>query len=570
MSIKKEYFCWGEEMFEKALVIEIAIAAVLFIVYKLFSYMNSEKRIIEKKQLKMKLEQEKQEKRELAIQESIQKNINKFSEFAALAFSKRESTIMDYLSKIDLTKNLTYDFETLELTFEEQKAFYEEHIEKLRKIKMDLAPYISFLPLSLMKLYKWYSFSADYSNFMMEQFKDRGFDIIQNVQKIYKDITNFQNEFQKTTEEIEKKYHILCISEERRKKLNKELDRLKEGTIRFTGVKFPIDENLSITFDNVVITKNGIFCLKIKYLDKANIDKVFISNDESWTGEMFNGELFHIEPIEAQFFKNIQLFQKLINDKLKEKYSNEAPYLTVSPLIIITEEEVAIENESDVPIKKLGDIFNHIQLYKGTSIQTELLADIKEILATIDIGQKTEKINDNIKTLQQSAEFLYNVLKTSDLINECIVDYCISIEDSKIIKAYKQYMAYEYLLKYKKSVEDANWAYSINRQDSSRKFMVQDPYQPLIDRLVEPCITVPVKILAEILDLSLLKVEFILKDIYNIDNLKNLTAAAYQYINRGIVEIISVHIPEDILKTHMEIEVSNNVKLYKLRDFELN
>ena len=98
--------------------------------------------------------------------------------------------------------------------------------------------------------------------------------------------------------------------------------------------------------------------------------------------------------------------------------------------------------------------------------------------------------------------------------------------------------------------------------------MTQEPNQPLGDRLIEPCYIIPIKILSEILGLSISKLEFIIKDIYETDYPEKISAISFQYINRGIVEIISSNVSADVFKAHIEIENYNNFRLYKLKSFD--
>lgn len=558
-------------MFEKALVVEAVIVIFLFGVYKVYAFVNSDARkrkLIEKQ---IRLEQEKEEKREAFIQEKIQNNENRFKELSRIAIMKKEKDISNHLENIEISKELQYDYETKELPLEELKTYYEDQIEKMKEIQIESAAYVPRLPFALLKLYKWYSYSNEIASFFMDEIKTRGFDIIGNMQKIMNDAVTFQKEFNQRKKEVEKKYHFFCTIEKERKKVNKELERFKENVIKLSGVKYVIDEK-TIKFDNVIITENGIFCVIIKDLNQQNIEQVFVSEDEKWTVELENGERYHVDPIDGEYHKNIEMFQKMLNQRLKERYQDEdTPYLMIYPLIVLTEENIFIENESTIPIKKISSLFNHIQLFKGSKVPVEYLKDLEEIISNFNIRQNTESVDDNISFIEKNGVKLNKLLKSIDLVDECVSDYCILIEERKIIKAYRQYLAYEKLMKHKKSVEDAHIVHFLNTQnkDKHHDYSVQDPLAPLIKRLVEPCLTNPIKILARILDLSMLKSEYILKEMYSVKDWKEVQAVSFQYINRAMLDIISSNVPEDIIQSHLSIETYNNLKLYKIAYFEL-
>ncbi len=553
-------------MFGKALIIELFLAIVLYIIYKIFFSLNSEKRRIARIQKEIQKEQEKEEKREAHIQETIQKNMQTFEMLAKVSYLKKEKSIMEYLSKVDLSHELNYDFDSKELTLQEQKAFYEEQIEKIKDIRTNILPSVTRLPALLMKLYKWHTFCSDYSVHLFDIIKNSGFDFVQEAQKIYKDSIVFKNEFEKITNEVDKKYHIVCTAEDRRKKLGKELDRLKKEAIQLSNVKFS-GESFNISFDNIVVSENGMFCLTIKYLDRERIEKIYITEDEKWTGQLDNGDRYYIEPVAPQFFNNMQQFQKLINQKLKEKHGTDAPYIRAYPIVIVAEENIMISNESELPVQKLPNVFNHIQLFKGGKIPIEYLQHIKEILSEINIEDKTEEVEDSISVIEKNAQKLSNIFRIADLIQDSVADYCISIEEKKIIKAYRQLIALDHLLKYRKSVEDAHIIHK-RRNIVQDPNVIQPPDRPLIPRLKDPCMRYPIKILSQLLDLSILKMEFVLKDIYSEEDLKKMPAISFQYINRAMVEIIKSIIPDEAIKPFIEIEAYNNLTLYRVKYFD--
>ncbi len=553
-------------MFGKALVVEIGIAVVLYIFYKLFFSLKSEERKKERKQREEQIEQEKEEKREIKIQESIQKNLSNFVLLAKLSFQKNEDIIKAALLKAKISQEFNYDTNDKDLNLKEQKALYELQMEKIKFIQVNFLPSVSRLPAVLLKLYKWHTFSSEYSIHLFDVFKNNGFDLIQETQKLYKDTITFQSEYSKLTSEIDKKYHIVCTTEDRKKKLKKELDRLNKNVIQLSNVKF-VENDFDISFDNIVISENGIFCLVIKHLDRERIDKIFISDDEEWTGELGNGDRYYIEPVERQFFNSMKHFQKMINQKLKEKYETEFSYLMAYPVVVVIGEDILIQNESDLPIQKLSNVFNHIQLFKGGKIQQNQLNTLKDILSHMNIGQMTETVQDNIELLEKNAEQLWHISKVVDLVHESALKYCLGIEERKILRAYRQYLAFEHLLTYQKSVKDVHVIY-FPSDTSKYPNMIQSPQDPLIDRLVDPCMVFPIKILSRILDMSLLKMEFVLKDIYSVDDLKKMPAISFQYINRALIEIIKSNISEEMLNPFIEVEAYNRLKLYRMKYFD--
>jgi len=128
-------------------------------------------------------------------------------------------------------------------------------------------------------------------------------------------------------------------------------------------------------------------------------------------------------------------------------------------------------------------------------------------------------------------------------------------------------IALDHLLKYRKSVEDAHIIHK-RRNIVQDPNVIQPPDRPLIPRLKDPCMRYPIKILSQLLDLSILKMEFVLKDIYSEEDLKKMPAISFQYINRAMVEIIKSIIPDEAIKPFIEIEAYNNLTLYRVKYFD--
>lgn len=562
----------GEVMFENALYIELIIGVLIFFAYKLVSSVNSKKAQENQLMNKQKQEQEKEIKRAAILKENIKKNTNKFQEIANISIVK--NNVNGFIPLInDINKEFKYDYESKELGLEEQKAYYEERIVKLKALQLETESYISILPFIIHKLYNWGRFASDYSIYLIDIFKNKGFDIISTAQRLYNETIIFQKELKKTIKNMEKKYDILCKTVEGRKKIKKELKKFKGEVLRLTGVRYNIKETL-VTFDYIIVTENGIFCLIIKHLDidASSGEIIDISEDEKWVGERFDGSKFDIDPIDGQVYKDITLFQKWINDTMKEKHKESIPYYIINPLIIIINENIEIRNHSEMPILKLSNVFNHVQLFKGKKIEVGYLENLKEILETNNIEHNKDIIDDNCKLLENNATMIQNVFKVFDLMHRCAVDYCLSVEKENIIKAYRQYLAFEHLLKYKSSVKDAKMIRVLSTPMDTEKeenyIVKQDPLGPLLDRLIEPCFTTPIKILAKMIDISMAQLEYVIKDIYNIQDIKTVPAISYQYINRAMMEIISVNTSEKNLNQFMNTESLGNITLYKFSNFE--
>lgn len=545
--------------------IYFGIILFVLLVYIFLSTINSDAHKKKQIQKRIKIEEEKEIKREIKLSEIIEKNTNSFDQIATRVVENKEKLLKDYLIKIE-EKKLNYDYLSKEMTIEEQKKFYEEKIKKLKNIKKASSKYISSLPYMLQSIYNWYAFTNHYSDYLFLKINEIGFDMYNNIKILYDEAIKFGTEITKTIKNTEKAYKQICITNESRKKISKELNRIQK-IIVFNNVEIEINEETKV-FEYIVCSNNGIFCLHTKYLPEENNKKIYIDEDEQWIGETFSGERQFLDSIDSKTSKNIQEIPKWLNLKLKERLGESVPYFMVYPITIIDNEYVEINNDSHYTVLKIEEIFNHIKLFKGQKIEENYLEEIRNTLKDNSKEHKIDTIDDNTKQLQQNSEIIYVIFKIINIINECCVDYSKEVECLGLLHSYRQYLAMERFLKYKKSVKNAKIIK--NKNQTNYINYLQDPEKPLIDRLVVPCITVPLKILAHALDLSIIKTEEIIKKIYNIENLKTAPAISYQYINHAMTEIISIYVSKEILNTYMQIEIINNIKLHKFKYFEIN
>lgn len=547
-------------------IITISIIFVVFI-YIYLSSVNSDagkKRQMEKR---IRLEEEKERNRGILIAEKLEKNKEYLKEIAKVVVTSKDKLLKDYILKLDFRK-LSYDYHSKDLTIEEQKTYYEEQIDQLRVLYKETSKYTSILPFMVQRIYNWYRFTHQYSEALFDAVKEFGFDMLTNTRALYDEALKFESEVSKSIKNSEKAYKKICQTTETRKKIIKEIKRISKDVVVFNNVEITIEEDLKV-MDHIVCTNNGVFCLHTKYLSDDSIENLYISEENRWTGETFTGQKYHIEPVEGQVLQKIQQFQKWLNSELKSALGESVPYFMVYAIVIVANEYVHVLNESDDPIIKTEDIFNHIKLFKGQKIEDYYLEDMKSILNTHCKEHKVDTIDDNTEQLKKNSEVIENIFKTIDVINDCCIDYCKSIESFGIIRAYRQYLAMEHFIKYKGSVKDAKKTRAGSSEENYVNFL-QDPEKPLIDRLTIPCITVPLKILSHALDLTIIKTEEMIQHIYDVTDIKATPAVSYQYINRAMAEIISMNTSKETLDIYMNTEVLNGIKLHKFKYFEIN
>ncbi|MCG8482625.1 MAG: NERD domain-containing protein, partial [Clostridia bacterium] len=319
-------------------VVFIGIVILVGLIYIFLSSVTSDSSKKRQMEKKIRLEQEKERKRETMLAEKIEKNADNLKEVAKIVVKNKEKLLTDYLTKLDFRK-LNYDYYSKDLTIEEQKTFYEEKIDKLRDLYKETSQYTSILPFMVQRIYNWYRFTYHYSEPLFDAVKEFGFDLLINVKTLYNEAVKFENEVAKTMKDAEKDYKKICATTETRKAIIKELKRLSKEVVILNNIEIEIEEEIEV-MDHIVCTTNGVFCLHTKYLSDDSIENLYISEDNQWTGETFTGQRYYVEPLKGQVLKKIQLFQKWLNSELKTTLGESVPYFMVYPVVIVSNEYV--------------------------------------------------------------------------------------------------------------------------------------------------------------------------------------------------------------------------------------
>ena len=128
-------------------------------------------------------------------------------------------------------------------------------------------------------------------------------------------------------------------------------------------------ENLTIGFknytaecDSILITKFGIFVIECKNFGVSGNFKIKISKDGRWSRVFLDG---NEEAIERSAFtqntEHARILQRALKEQLGGKFNSR---FNVKDFIVISNEKVEIDNDSDQTILRVSSIYNHISKSK--------------------------------------------------------------------------------------------------------------------------------------------------------------------------------------------------------------
>lgn len=205
------------------------------------------------------------------------------------------------------------------------------------------------------------------------------------LSKINLDIKDINNNiplqidtFKDTLNEMYKQYRILDKGQAGEAKVNSHLELFKDVLTNMSNVRIELD-NTSVETDNVVITDKGIYALEVKNYGKKG-ESIVISQDGQWKRYTGYGEEIPINNVLEQHNRHIAMLQRLINSELKNR-GYDIDYIHIEPIIVIANDEVGIDNRSDLKVLRASNVYNSIKNhYSSTKLSKEIQDEIINIL----------------------------------------------------------------------------------------------------------------------------------------------------------------------------------------------
>ncbi|WP_147436847.1 hypothetical protein [Oceanobacillus piezotolerans] len=105
----------------------------------------------------------------------------------------------------------------------------------------------------------------------------------------------------------------------------------------------------------------GIHSLEIKNFGAKGNWNIHISKDGQWQKVFQNGNREPMKDVGNQMNYHIAVKERFLNGKLKEKYGGTAPKIKVHAAIVIANDTVMVENESELPVLRLSSLYRYLE-----------------------------------------------------------------------------------------------------------------------------------------------------------------------------------------------------------------
>ncbi|MGD6964405.1 nuclease-related domain-containing protein [Fictibacillus phosphorivorans] len=212
-------------------------------------------------------------------------------------------------------------------------------------------------------------------------------------------LTNFDESYNPIV--IEKKIIHSGLAGERR--LQDEIDLYSDVLTALYNVRLEVEGN-SVESDAIVVSPKGVFTVEAKNFSSSGSYSIRVTKDGQWQKVWPNGRTEPMKDVVGQTNRHVAFKQRFINQVLRDKGFG-VEYINVKSIIVIANDNVMIENESDTPIIRLSQIYNYIQKQPNV-LSTELVTIITDLLQENTLEAKRFPHRSYEKEMEQWLNFI--------------------------------------------------------------------------------------------------------------------------------------------------------------------
>lgn len=244
---------------------------------------------------------------------------------------------------------------------------------------------------------------SEYQPYVLEQFNNQLYQKnVNDMDWIYKGI-NLVQRFEKYVQECHEYYSkelgIISSGNRGEERVENELALMKAYCTYLSNVRLEVEGN-SVETDNIVFSPNGIFFLEVKnFAEKGNYS-LRIAKDGQWQQVYPNGDVIPMKDVQAQNNRHIFLKERFIREHWEKLYGEAAPRIQYHSVIVIANDHVMIDNESDIPIIRISQLYHHIMKFQDNLTQ-EVLDRVKNIIRSNQLPPKEYAVRDYTKGIEE-------------------------------------------------------------------------------------------------------------------------------------------------------------------------
>lgn len=328
-----------------------------------------------------------------------------------------------------------YKYNEIELTLSEQRKCFREEKLTLQRVSNGIDIYSKYLN----KLSKLEPLAKSADLYSYPQIKG-----IEEVIPLFKnELSLFLSEYKKAIKIASKATFNARVGLAGENIVDKELDLYRDKLLNLSNIRLEV-EDTTVESDNIVLSDKGVFCIEVKnYGGNHRGGRIVVTKEGFWYRYSAEGEEMEISDITSQIYRHIGITQRFVNEKLREKHG-DIPYVDFYPIIVFSNNSIAIENNSDIPILRVSHIYHHISTFDSKGLDKVYWDDISDILNNNNKGAKpypvklcADKLIQNYKKVYFKLKILSEIEKKYNL--EKIFQGEIYATNSRLVGMLEQY-----------------------------------------------------------------------------------------------------------------------------------
>lgn len=199
-----------------------------------------------------------------------------------------------------------------------------------------------------------------------------------DIERFYQELGLYHDFHSKAHPYLDKEARIIGAGVKGEERVNEELHMYGKAWNVFSNVRFEVNGQ-SVESDNIIVSKKGIFTIEAKnYAPNGNYG-IHITRDGQWLKTFPNGKTELMNNIASQSNRHVAYKQNLIAEEWEKKHG-EAQFFHIQPLIVLANDTVQVQNETNMPIIRISQIYHHIMSQPDvlTDEQVTLISEIIE------------------------------------------------------------------------------------------------------------------------------------------------------------------------------------------------
>lgn len=295
------------------------------------------------------------------------------------------------------------------LTLDKQYAFFNKNADRIDEFDINDKKYRDILR-NKSYIYNQLSKSA-YIGPLKNLFEEYNFDINKTLHSVLDSLYRYNNFYYEEKNNFYKEYGIIKSGIKGEQRVNEELEIFKDVIWNLPNIRLEY-EDTSVESDNILITEKGVFSVEVKNFGEGGGYSLIISKDGQWLKQFENGKVEPMKNVASQVNRHIGIKQSFLNDELKKVLNDpDLPYVKIYPIIVIGNDKVLIQNESDLPIMRPSSIYHYIDGFDGIDLDRKYWQVIKEIFETHSLKSKPYPINVNIEGIEVAHRQVWEKIK---------------------------------------------------------------------------------------------------------------------------------------------------------------